>query len=272
MSGYVKTHRSVFTHDLFNGDEFSRREAWLWLISNAAWKPHKARHKNKMISIDRGQLPGGRAHLARVWGWSEKRVRNFLESLKTEGMIEVGTEKGQPWAIITVCNYSKFQSEDEKVGQQRASDGPAMGHTEEGKRIEEEEKKDSRELDLGVPEKVKPKSQLPVLEAYEAYNRTALVCGLSQASKLTPSRKQKIAARLKEHGVDGWTQALANIEKSEFLTGSTGFRADLDFMLKPANCLKLIEGGYGNGRHAKKPQGPITGRMISKDGRLIGCA
>lgn len=97
-------------------------------------------------------------------------------------------------------------------------------------------------------------SALDALRAFEAYNETALRCALPQASKLTPDRRRKIIARLKEYGPDGWAQALANIEKSKFLTGGTdaGFRADLDFMLQAKSFGKLHDGGYGNGRHNGK--------------------
>jgi hypothetical protein len=103
-------------------------------------------------------------------------------------------------------------------------------------------------------------SPLEALRAFEAYNETALRCGLPQASKLTPDRKRKIVARLKEYGTDGWAQALANIEKSSFLTGGTdaGFRADLDFMLQAKSFGKLHDGGYGNGRHTGSGGGEKT--------------
>ena len=109
MSGYTKTYRSVFSHELFAGDEFSRRDAWLWIISQAAWKPHRFRHKKKMIDIARGQLPGARRHLAEAWGWGEQRVRTFLDELATEGMIELSYN--QQLTIINVCNYDEFQDE-----------------------------------------------------------------------------------------------------------------------------------------------------------------
>lgn len=94
---------------------------------------------------------------------------------------------------------------------------------------------------------------IQILDAFETYNATALRCGLPQASKLTPDRKRKISARLKEFGPDGWRQALANIERSSFLCGLTdhGFRADLDFLVQAKSFSKVHDGGFGNGRHAK---------------------
>jgi hypothetical protein len=90
------------------------------------------------------------------------------------------------------------------------------------------------------------------LEAFNAYNETALRCSLPQAVKFTPDRERRIVARLKDYGLDGWKRALANIEKSAFLTGGThhGFRADLTFICQAESFGKLHDGGYGNGRHA----------------------
>ena len=106
------------------------------------------------------------------------------------------------------------------------------------------------------------------LVAFEKFNGTALRCGLPQAAKFTPDRKRKIIARLKDYGLDGWDQALANIERSSFLTGGgpRGWRADLDFLLQPASFSKVHDGGFGNGRHAAQskpvvmqPKGPAVG-------------
>lgn len=109
---------------------------------------------------------------------------------------------------------------------------------------------------------------LEALRAYEAYNATALRCGLPQAAKLTPDRQRKIIARLRDYGDDGWAQALANIERSSFLTGKNdrGWRVNLEFLLQPTSFAKVHDGGYGNGRHTaafqtttEKPRGPAPG-------------
>lgn len=98
-------------------------------------------------------------------------------------------------------------------------------------------------------------TKVQALEAFNAYNDTALRCGLPQASKFTPQRERAITARLKTHGLDGWTTALANIEKSAFLRGKTDhqFRADLDFVCQAKSFDRLHDGGYGNGA-VTKPQ------------------
>lgn len=138
MSGYTKTYRSIFSHELFAGEVFSKREAWLWMISQAAWKPHKIRAGNSMIELGRGQVLVGSERLAEEWGWGRKKVRNFLNLLANQGMIEKGPVKGRFANIATICNYEKFQESGPVEELERASKGPVKGHTEEGKELKED--------------------------------------------------------------------------------------------------------------------------------------
>jgi uncharacterized protein YdaU (DUF1376 family) len=93
------------------------------------------------------------------------------------------------------------------------------------------------------------------LEAFNAYNETALRCGLPQASRMTPDRQRKIIARLRDYGLDGWGRALKNIETCDFLRGSnnTGWRASLDFLLQASSFAKAHDGVYGRGEARPKP-------------------
>lgn len=108
-SRWVKTCVDIYTHALFDGDKYSRRDAWGWIIANAAWKPHKARHRGKIIPLGRGQLFVGRAFLARAWGWSESQVRVFLEQLEAEKMIVISSTDGRFANVATVTNYGLYQ-------------------------------------------------------------------------------------------------------------------------------------------------------------------
>lgn len=111
------------------------------------------------------------------------------------------------------------------------------------------------EVKKDTPPPPKGPTKVECLEAFTAYNETAQRCAIPQAARMTPDRARKIAARLKDYGIDGWHRALANIEKSSFLTGTNdrGWRASLDFLLQPESFGKVHDGGYGNGRHAKAP-------------------
>lgn len=115
--GWVKEHRSVWHHPLFEGYEYSPREAWLWLIQEAAHEPTQKRVGQDIITLSRGQLTVSVRYLAERWKWSKSRVSRFLGVLKKRDMI--GTEGGTAQSIITICNYSDYQSREEPIGTPR---------------------------------------------------------------------------------------------------------------------------------------------------------
>ncbi len=94
----------------------------------------------------------------------------------------------------------------------------------------------------------KPIKKYPVQKAFDNWNLAAEAWGLPTAKTLTPDRRTKIRARLEEHGIKGWNEALGTIENSEFLRGENdrAWRANLDFMLQPSSFNKLLEGSYSN--------------------------
>lgn len=150
MAGYIKLHRGWRDNDIFSG-EFSRADAWVWLIEEAAWKPTRARIKGQTVELDRGELTFSQRFLAEKWGWSKSRVDRFIAELRTEGMIATrskigataGHNAGQGQSIITICNYAKYQ---DRQDDERGNDEPQIGATagqqrgKEGRR--EEDKKE----------------------------------------------------------------------------------------------------------------------------------
>ena len=125
-SRWIRVYVDTFDHPSLKG-EFDRRSAWLWLIANAAWKDHKTRTRGGIVEIKRGQVLAGLKFLADTWGWSIKRVRTFLGELEAEGMIERGQTKNQYAAVVTICNYDKYQTPTETEATDGASEGQARG-------------------------------------------------------------------------------------------------------------------------------------------------
>lgn len=106
--GVFGVDRGIWDHPILNGRRsFSRREAWLWLLSEAAWKSRRVRHAGETFTISRGQLAHSIRFMAKAWRWEQTKVVRFLNDLKTETMIATGTATGI--TIITICNYDKYQ-------------------------------------------------------------------------------------------------------------------------------------------------------------------
>lgn len=143
--GFFLMHRGWRDNPVFRG-EFSRADAWVWLIENACWKPTRFDIKGKSITLDRGQLCASRERLATAWNWSPSAVERFLTRLQTEQMI--GRETGQGKSIITVCNYAKYQDKTDETGQETGQptgqrsdrDRTAKEQGNKGTIVEEEDK------------------------------------------------------------------------------------------------------------------------------------
>jgi hypothetical protein len=141
--GWFCLHRGWRDNPLFSG-EYSRADAWVWLIENACWKASRSRIKGETIELARGELTFSQRFLADKWGWSKSRVDRFISDLRGEGMIETrskngasaGHSAGQGQSIISICNYEKYQ---DISNPQRGNDEAASGATSGQRRGEEEQ-------------------------------------------------------------------------------------------------------------------------------------
>jgi hypothetical protein len=123
MSGGVfAVARNIFEHEFFAKEPFTEREAWVWLIGEAAWRGRKVRAGKIVVELSRGQCAFSIRFIAERWGWSKSRVARFLDRLKTEAMI--GTATDHSISIITICKYNDYQKVSLPSGTQ---DGTASG-------------------------------------------------------------------------------------------------------------------------------------------------
>ena len=99
-----------------------------------------------------------------------------------------------------------------------------------------------------------PASEVKV--AVAAWNDLATRLGLPLAKSLEPGRAKAIRARLKAHGLDGWTAALEGVALSRHCRGENdrNWRADIDFVAQPKTFARLIEGFYGRDATAPAAQ------------------
>lgn len=144
-AGTFNVARSVWDHPAFRASEFSEREAFIWLISEAAWKPRRHRAGGHVVDLERGQLCHSVRFMAAAWKWTPARVFRFLSKMREEGMIEKRNSSETAPTVITLCNYDRYQGERNsgaaKPKQQRNS-----SETNYKKVIREEEKDISNEI------------------------------------------------------------------------------------------------------------------------------
>jgi hypothetical protein len=138
--GVFAVDRAIWEHDyLVDSAPFSRREAWLWLVSEAAWKPHRRRIAGKTFELSRGQLAASTRFIASKWRWSEARVRRFLKGLISEGMVDAKTDAGL--TILTISKYDAYQRVSLPSDATRESDTDAAA-TQQRRKVEGKEDKE----------------------------------------------------------------------------------------------------------------------------------
>lgn len=93
--------------------------------------------------------------------------------------------------------------------------------------------------------------------------------GFPAVIKLTETRKRAIKARLKDYGLDEIKRAFSLAGQSDFLKGSSGWQASFDWLMKPANMTKVLEGNYTN---RASPAGGKSQSMWGEDDYLAKLA
>jgi DNA-binding transcriptional regulator YhcF (GntR family) len=242
MSGYARFHRSLVGHPAFRND--AEAMAFAYMVLRASWRPTRVRYKARAIELRRGQLAMSVRDLAEAMDRDKGWVERLLTRLKSETMIETVAETGV--LVITICNYDRFQhgnDTDETV--RETADETQARQTQDTEQVREEKKKEV------ISEAKASSPALRPEHVVEAWNEMAGRCGLAKA-RMTEPRRRSLAARIRQHPIEDWTEAIDAVERNPWMHGANdkGWRADIDFLLQPKSFTRLIEGSYDRTAHA----------------------
>lgn len=119
MQGWVAIHRSILEHWLHT--DIEKFGAWVDLILRANHEPRKMVAGDTLITIDRGQLFTSYRSLADKWGWSVKKIKQFLTMLETDKMLVI--EPSKKGTLLTLVNYGFYQDIGNTKETQKKHDG-----------------------------------------------------------------------------------------------------------------------------------------------------
>ncbi|WP_293796701.1 hypothetical protein [uncultured Bosea sp.] len=147
--GVFAVDRGIWDHPVFAREAFTEREAFMWLVSEASYRPRRFRTGSNVMELARGQLAHSLRFMADKWGWKEPRVRRFLGRLKIDAVIDADSDAGT--TRITICNYDKYQRVS--LPSDAANDAGADAQTTQQRRKEEDKKykKDTLLCDPAAP-------------------------------------------------------------------------------------------------------------------------
>lgn len=77
---------------------------------------------------------------------------------------------------------------------------------------------------------------------------------MPKVQKVTKARQASMRTLFKEYGIEGFEDVFAKAGASDFLSGRTGNwnGCSFDWLIKPSNFLKVLEGTYDNRGHKKE--------------------
>lgn len=245
MSGFVAMDRDALDHPVIG--EAERFRAWFWLVSNAAWKPTKARISGKIVTLERGQFSFSVRFMAQSWGWSKSRVDRFINELRHEGMIATrsktgtvaGQQAGQGQLVITICNYDKYQ---DPLTRKRDSHGSDSG-TKLGQQRDKEEQGNKGTSNITPLKSPRSVCEKPDGVSDQHWSDWKLV-RKRPVTKTVLTRIENEAAKI------GWTLAQAIAESAE--SGWQGFKAD---WVKKNAAENERNGSDGYGKQSDKRDG-----------------
>ena len=123
--GWIKLHRSIREHWIWQDRPFSRGQAWVDMLLMANHKDNKVLVDGMPRLIRRGQFLTSLEKLGDNWGWDRRKVKRFLVALSNDGMLSY--EMSRHGTVVTLINYDNFQGNGTADG---TSDSPADGSAE----------------------------------------------------------------------------------------------------------------------------------------------
>lgn len=257
MSGTVNIARSIFDHAVFADEPKTEREAWIWIIMEASWKPRTRRVGAVVVETQRGQLAASVRFLASAWKWTAPKVQRYLKRLEKAEMIVTRADTGV--TVITVCNYDTFQA-----GAKSSDTAPIQQRYSADTNEKKDERREEGKEDANASTPIAPRFPLDdISKAVHDYNDAAQRAGWPTVKTMAAARRRALRSRLKDcGGNDGWKAAMERAAASDFLCGRTskpwtGF--SFDWIAKPGNFNKLVEGNYDN-----RPQSPQHNHQLSR--------
>jgi hypothetical protein len=106
--GYYISHRSLFTHWLWEKRKLSKWEAWHWLIAAVNFEDKLWFDGKEQVIVKRGEIITSLNSLSQEWLWAVHDTRSFLKKLTVDHMIS--TETNTRYTKVIVCNYDTYQN------------------------------------------------------------------------------------------------------------------------------------------------------------------
>ena len=259
--GWIPLDRKILDNWLWENKPFAYGQAWIDILMRANHKAKKIPFDGKVITVEKGCFITSESKLAERWGWNRSKVGRFLKLLESDNMIERETNnKRTAVRVLNYAVYNDFFSESEQpVNSQRtASEHKQQLNNENNVTMTNNENNENN----GTREQndLETKVSSCILDAQTKeeiitrWNELEYF-GVTSIRGIDGKRLDAVRARMKQYGKDCFFDAIDRIRESNFLQGRNdrGWTITFDWLIKPNNFPKVIEGNYN-----KKKNKPIN--------------
>jgi hypothetical protein len=177
----------------------TEREAWMWMIAQAAWSETKHLVGGELVKVGRGCFMVTLREMQSKFMWaSDKRVRNYLQKLENHKMIAVLVvgERNARKTHVTVCNYEEYQSK---------------GRTKDAAKTQQGRTGDA----------VKDKGTIPTLNNTE--DKSSLLLPENENDDYQDFLSKHPRSRQSDAGQDAWLAATEDADPKEIISAAARY-------------------------------------------------
>jgi hypothetical protein len=252
-SGFIYLHRKLKDHWIWKNPFYF--QWFVYFLFRANFKANKVLIGSDLIDVKKGEFITSIEKLSKdLNGATSQKVRTFLKLLEKDKMIiKKSTSK---LTKIYICNYDSYQTN------QQANNKQITNQQQTNNKPTTTENKDKES-------KIK-NNNINYIEIKDIFNSVCFK--LPKIKKITQVRKKAIDNRVKEYSLIDIGNVFKLVAESDFLNGKNknNWIASFDWILKPANFIKILEGNYKNLKDESRTQkindlAEITAKNFGKE-------
>ena len=111
-NGWIKLYRKIKDNILWQDKPFSKGQAWIDILMEVNHKENELLLGNETIKVQPGEKITSVRLLCERWGWSNTKVKNFLDLLEKQRMATHKSDTKK--TVIKVLKYSDYQRSENK--------------------------------------------------------------------------------------------------------------------------------------------------------------
>lgn len=225
MEGWIKTHRSIQQHYLWQDKPFSKGQAWLDILLLANHKDNKFILGNEVVEVERGSFITSEIKLMNRWGWSKSKVRGFLQLLQNDSMVVKKTDRKK--TTLKVLNYNVWQDSEtteEPIKDHKKTTKKPQKDT--NKNVKNEKNEDNKKHIHGEFKKVLLTDEQfeKLKEDYANYNE--LIKFLDEYIEMKGYKAKNHYLAIKKWVVDAVKEQKQKANKQEIATKNSGYKVN----------------------------------------------